>query len=381
MIYLDNAATTAISEEVKAAIIESLDNFGNASSTHGLGRKAKVVIEQVRKNIAATLHCLPGEIFFTSGGSEANNLAILSAVRDLGVKHIITSAIEHHAVLHPVEFLQETRATKTTFLPVDENGDISLNDLETALQNDEKALVSLMYCNNEIGNINPVFEIAALCKKYNALFHTDAVQAVAHLPIDLQTLQVDFLSSSAHKFHGPKGIGFCFIRGGLKIKPQLMGGAQERNMRAGTENMIGIVGLGKAFELAYATLTEDKKHMESLKNYAINQLNQNFEDLTFFGQSGNLDKSLFTVLNIGIPNDAQTGMLTFSLDMHGVAASGGSACNSGSNAGSHVIRALGPKFNNYVPLRISFCKHNTFADVDGLIEALKKIRKPILQHS
>ena len=377
MIYLDNAATTPLAPEVKAAMIEALDVFGNPSSTHELGRKAKIEVEKVRKVIATQLNCQPGEIFFTSGGTEADNLAIFCAVRDLGVKHIITTHIEHHAVGYPIDFLVENDSVRVTYLPVNEAGDIDLADLEAALKSDDKTLVSLMWANNEIGNINPMAEICAMAKQHGALVHSDTVQAVCHMPIDLQTLPLDFLACAAHKFHGPKGAGFCFIRGGVKIKPQLMGGAQERNLRAGTENITGIIGLGKAFELAYSNLERDRESMLAVKQYAIQRLTQTFDDIIFLGNSGDLEKSLFTVLNIGFPSDGSTGLLTFSLDMHKIAASGGSACNSGSNKGSHVIAALGEKFAERVPLRISFSKYTTTAEIDKLIEALKAIRTPV----
>lgn len=376
MIYLDNAATTPLDPEVKSAMVEALDVFGNPSSTHELGRKAKIEVEKVRKLIATQLNCQPGEIFFTSGGTEADNLAIFGAVRDLGVRHIITSHIEHHAVGHPIEFLAERGEVRVTYLPVNEFGELDLNDLEFALKTDEKTLVSLMWANNEIGNLNPIAEISALARQHGAFVHSDTVQAVCHMPINLQVLPLDFMACAAHKFHGPKGVGFCFIRGGLKIQPQLMGGAQERNLRAGTENITGIIGLGKAFELAYANLERDRAAMTAVKKYAIKRLNETFNDIVFLGNSGAMDKSLFTVLNIGFPNDGATGLLTFSLDMHKIAASGGSACNSGSNKGSHVIAALGEKYANRVPLRISFSKYSTLSDIDQLIDALVKIRTP-----
>jgi len=372
-IYFDNAATTALHPLVKEEMIRALDVYGNPSSTHETGRKSKIEIERVRKTIAATLHAQPGEIFFTAGGTEANNLAVFCAVRDLGVKHIITSPIEHHAVLHPVEYLESTGQVSATYLPVDAKGDINIADVEAALQSGEKTLITLMYANNEIGNINPMKEIGELAKKYNAIFHTDAVQAVAHMQLDVHDLNIDFLSSSAHKYHGPKGVGFCFIRGGVKIKPQIMGGAQERNMRAGTENLTGIIGMGKAFELAYENLDTDKKHMTLLKEYAIKKINKELPEAIFLGQSGNVSRSLFTVLNIGLPNNPNIGMLTFSLDINGIAASGGSACNSGSAKGSHVIEALGEEFANYVPLRISFSKFNTQSEVDSLVDVLIQI--------
>jgi len=376
MIYLDNAATTPLDHHVKEAMIAALDIFGNPSSTHELGRKAKIEVEKVRKQIATELNCLPGEIFFTSGGTEADNLAIFSAVRDLGVTHIITSPLEHHAVLHPIEFLADRGEIRLTLLEVDGQGRINMNHLEQALATSEKTLISLMYANNEIGNLNPMHEICTLAKKHNALVHSDTVQAICHLKIDLKALPLDFLACAAHKFHGPKGVGFCFIRGGHKIAPQIMGGGQERSMRAGTENVVGVIGLGAAFENAYANLVNDANHMREIKTYAINTIRETFDDVTFLGLSGDMENSLFTVLNIGFPQDATSGMLTFSLDMHKIAASGGSACNSGSNKGSHVISALGEEASTRVPLRISFSKHTSKNDIDTLIEVLRQVRTP-----
>lgn len=354
-----------------------MDVYGNPSSTHDLGRKARIEVEQVRKLIADQLNCSPGEIFFTSGGTEADNLALFGSVRDLGVKHIITSPIEHKAVLETAKWLADRGEVRLTLLSVNETGNIDLNELEKALQGDDKTLVSLMYANNEIGNINPMKQICALAKANNALVHSDAVQAVCHTKIDLQELELDFLACAAHKFHGPKGAGFCFIRGGLKVAPQIMGGGQERNMRAGTENIVGIVGLGKAFELAYANLEADRKAIKEIKKYTKQRLSESFSDIVFMGNSAEIDNSLFTVLSVGFPNDGGTSLMTFSLDMKGIAVSGGSACNSGSNKGSHVISALGEAYQNRVPLRVSFSKHNTKDDIDKFIEALVEIRQPV----
>ncbi len=377
MIYLDSAATTALDEQVKAAMIKAMEVYGNPSSTHEMGRKARIEIEKVRKLIADELNCSPGEIFFTSGGTEADNLALFCSVRDLGVKHIITSPIEHKAVLETAQWLANRGEVRLTLLPVDGKGNIDLSELEKALRTEEKTLISLMYANNEIGNINPMKEICALAKAHDALVHSDTVQAVCHTKIDLQELPLDFLACAAHKFHGPKGTGFCFVRGGLKISPQIMGGGQERNMRAGTENIVGIVGLGKAFELAYGNLEKDRTAIKEVKSYAIKRLNESFDDIVFMGESADVDNSLFTVLNVGFPNDGGTSLMTFSLGMKGIAVSGGSACNSGSNKGSHVITALGEEYQDRVPLRVSFSKYNTKADIDKLIEALVEIRQPV----
>jgi cysteine desulfurase len=374
MIYFDSAATTSLHPDVKEEMIRVMDFYGNPSSTHEIGRKSKIEIERVRKMIAQKMKCQTGEIFFCAGGTEADNFAILSSVRDLGVKHIITSAIEHHAVGHTIDFLEAKKQIRVSILPVDERGDINLDDLEKALQTEDKTLVSLMFANNEIGNLNPMKDVVALAKKHNALVHSDCVQAVGHVPFDLQEIPFDFIAFSAHKIHGPKGTGFCFVRGGLHVKPQILGGGQERNMRAGTENLMGIVGMGKAFDLALTNFESDSAAITELKKYTIAQLQDAFDDIVFLGQSGDIEKSLFTVLNVGFPQDGATGMLTFSLDMKGIAASGGSACNSGSNQGSHVIAALGEKYANVVPLRISFSKFNTKAEVDALIQALREIR-------
>ena len=377
MIYFDNAATTALHPDVKAAITDALDLYGNPSSTHETGRKTKIEIEKTRKLIAERLKCEPGEIFFNGGGTEADNFAIKCGVRDLGVKHIISTAIEHKAVAETIQFLVDRGEVRATILPVNEFGDIDLSDLENALQTEDKTMVSLMFANNEIGNINPLPEIVQLAKQYDALVHSDCVQAVGHVAFDLEQLPLDFMAFSAHKIHGPKGVGFCYVRGGLSVKPQIMGGGQERNMRAGTENVLGIIGLGKAFELVIDNFEQDSKYITALKTYAIERLTSTFDDLVFLGRSGEIDKSLFTVLNIGFPNDGASALMTFSLDMKGFAVSGGSACNSGSSKGSHVISALGERFADRVPVRISFSKFNTKEEIDQFVDALVEIRQPI----
>ena len=377
MIYFDNAATTALHPEVKAAISEALDLYGNPSSTHETGRKSKIEIEKTRKLIAGHLKCEPGEIFFNGGGTEADNFALKCSVRDLGVKHIISTAIEHKAVADTIQFLVNRGEVRATLLPVNECGDIELSDLEAALQTDDKTLVSLMYANNEIGNINPMAEIVKMAKQHGALVHSDCVQAVGHVQFDLEQLPLDFIAFSAHKIHGPKGVGFCFVRGGLAVKPQIIGGGQERNMRAGTENVLGIIGLGKAFQLVTDNFKEESIYITQIKKYAIERLTATFNDLVFLGRSGDINKSLFTVLNIGFPNDGASALMTFSLDMKGFAVSGGSACNSGSNKGSHVIAALGETVAERVPVRISFSKFNTKAEIDQFVDALVEIRQPI----
>lgn len=372
VVFLDNAATTPLEPRVKEEMIRMMDNFGNPSSTHVSGRGAKVEIEVVRKRIAQGLGAEPGEIFFTSGGTEADNMALFTSVRDLGVKRIITSNIEHHAVGHPTEFMAQRGEVEAVFMAVNEYGDISLEELEQHLQSGPKTLVSLMFANNEIGNLNPVSEIATLCQKYGALFHCDTVQALGHLPINVKEVHFDFLTGSAHKIHGPKGAGFLYVRGGNKIKPFIQGGAQERNMRAGTENTIGICGLGKAFEIATAEMAEDQKKVEALKQRIIDGIQEIVPEAKFFGRSAELDRSLYTVLNIAFPKSGSE-MLTFAFDIKGICVSGGSACNSGSAQLSHVISALGSWTSDYQPVRVSFSKFNKESCVDKFLDAVREI--------
>lgn len=370
--FLDNAATTPLEPRVREEMIRMMDNFGNPSSTHVSGRGAKVEVEVVRKRIAKAIGAQSGEIFFTSGGTEADNMALFCSVRDLGVKRIITTTIEHHAVGHPVEFMEERGEIEAVYLSVNEYGDIALEELEEHLQHGPKTLVSLMFANNEIGNLNPVAEISALCQKYDALFHSDTVQAMGHLPINVQEVHYDFLTCSAHKIHGPKGVGFAYVKSGLKIKPLIQGGAQERNLRAGTENTIGICALGKAFEIATNEMGEDQRKIESLKQRVISEVKRIVPGVKFFGRSAELDNSLYTVLSIAFPASSND-LLTFSFDIKGINVSGGSACTSGSNQGSHVIRSLGAWTADYQPVRVSFSKFNSEECVDKFLGALEEI--------
>jgi cysteine desulfurase len=372
VIFLDNAATTPLEPRVKEEMVRMMDNFGNPSSTHVSGRGAKIEVEVVRKRIAQQIGAEPGEIFFTSGGTEADNMALFCSVRDLGVQRIISTTIEHHAVGHPIEFMVKRGEVEAVYLGVNEYGDIDLAQLEEFLKEEPKTLVSLMYANNEIGNLHPVGEISALCQKYGALFHSDTVQAMGHLPISVKDIHYDFLTCSAHKIHGPKGVGFAYVRSGLKIKPLIQGGAQERNMRAGTENTIGICGLGKAFEIATSEMEEDKKRVEALKSRVIKEVQDIVPGVRFFGRSSELENSLYTVLSIAFPK-TDNDMLTFSFDIKGISVSGGSACTSGSNQGSHVIRALGEWTKEYQPVRVSFSKFNTEDCIEGFLGALKEI--------
>ncbi len=373
-IYLDNAATTPVSPEVIAVMTQVLNNnFGNPSSTHQLGRKAKALVEQVRKDIAKQLGVSAGEIFFTSGGTEADNTVLRSAVNNLGVTRIITSKIEHHAVLHTLDELQQTSPLEVIFVTLDGKGMIDSKQLETLLaQSDAKTLVSLMHVNNEIGNLLPIQEIAEICKEHQALFHSDTVQGIGHFDYDLKTLPIDFMAVSAHKFHGPKGVGFLFARKGSKLKGMISGGEQERGLRAGTESVHNIVGLGKAFSEAYKNLDKDSKHIANLKEYFIQELQKHFPDVCFNGNSAHETDSSYTILNVRFPSSTNK-MLLFTLDMKGLAVSEGSACQSGAHLGSHVLQEV---LNNdelkQASLRFSFSKYTTKAMLDKAIIILKE---------
>ncbi len=372
-VYLDSAATTVLSPEVKRAMMEAMEVYGNPSSIHHEGRKAKIVVEKVRKQIAKAMNCLPGEIFFTSGGTEADNMAIQAAVRDLGVKRIITSPIEHHAVLHSAEFAEANKNVELVFLSVDEKGQINLNELEELLFVDVPTLVTLMHANNEIGNIIDLEKIAKLCKAHGAFMHSDTVQTVGHENLDLAKIPVDFIACAAHKIHGPKGAGFLFVRSGVKIQSLIKGGGQERGMRAGTENIVGIAGLGKAVEMAYKNLEEDKAYILELKSYAIHLIQKDFPQISFNGLSGYVKNSLFTILSLSIPKTDKTAMLLFSFDMKGISLSGGSACSSGASKVSHVSEAINKTEVQAENLRLSFSKYNTKEELDYFFECLGEV--------
>lgn len=373
LVYLDNAATTPIDPLVQEAMIEAMNVFGNPSSTHVAGRKAKIIIEKTRSLIAKELNCATGEIFFTSGGTEADNMALSCAVRDLGVQRIIYPIIDHHAIGHTTTFLHNTAQIQIDCVEVDENGVIDLDHLKTLLGQEIPTLVSIMHVNNEIGNINPIAAIGDLCKEYGAYFHSDTVQSIGHYKLDLKAINVDFIACAAHKFHGPKGIGFIYIKAGLKVNPIIHGGGQERNMRAGTENIIGIAGLGKAFELAYKNLEEDSAHMIALKLYVIHKIQNEYSNIEFNGLSGEIDKSNYTVLNLAIPKNSKTEMILFNMDMKGIALSGGSACNSGSDKGSHVIDEIRKDKEPTMSVRLSFSKFTTKEDLDYFFKCLSEI--------
>lgn len=369
-VYLDNAATTPLDKEVLDAMIPLMQNcFGNPSSIHSFGRQARAEIENARKSVAKHLNASPAEIFFTSGGTEADNMAIHCSVHDLGIQHCITSKIEHHAVLHTLEHLAHQGKIKLSLVDLDEKGHINLSHLEELLANNSRSLVSLMHANNEIGNLLPIKETGEICKKYNALFHCDTVQTIGHYVMDLQKLNVHFITGAAHKFHGPKGVGFLYVNGEVKINPMILGGAQERNMRAGTENLHGIVGLAKAMEIAHRDMEDHQNHVSGLKKYMIEQLKANIPGVSFNGDAEG--SSLYTVLNVSFPLESGKEMFLFNLDINGIAASGGSACTSGTDVGSHVLRAIKCDLSR-PSVRFSFSKFNTKEDIDYSISKLKE---------
>lgn len=371
-IYLDNAATTSLDSQVLEAMMPYLTtHFGNPSSIYSYGRESRLAIENARKSVAKILNAHPAEIFFTSGGTESSNTAIISSVRDLGCKHIITSAIEHHATLHTVEYLYHSGEVALSYVKLLPNGHIDIEDLEKLLAgSQEKCLVTLMHANNEIGNILDIHAVGELCKMYSAIFHSDTVQTVGHFPFDLRNTPVHFITGAGHKFHGPKGIGILYVNENVKIKPYVHGGSQERNMRAGTENLYGIVGFAKALELATANYETESAYIKGLKVYMMEQLKEHIKGVSFNGDV--LGRSLYTVLNVSFPKTEKSEMILFNLDINNICASGGSACTSGADAGSHVIRAINNN-PNQVAVRFSFCKHNTKEEIDAAVEKLKEI--------
>lgn len=372
-VYLDNAATTPMHPEVVKAMTEVMTNyFGNPSSIHGKGREVKTLVEEARRKVAGLLGCTPGEIFFTSGGTEADNMAIRNSVKNLGVKHIITSPIEHHAVLHTVEELDKLGLASMHLVRLTSNGHIDTAHLKELLAANSNTLVSLMHSNNELGNMIDLEEVGSLCKEYGAYFHCDTVQTIGHQPFDLSKLHVHFLAGAAHKFNGPKGIGFIYINHSIKLEPFITGGSQERNMRGGTENVYGIVGLAKALELSVSNMEQDKKHIMDLKQYMLEQLKQHIPGVSFNGDAEG--KSAYTVLNVSFPPTPIAEMMLFKLDIDGICASGGSACSSGSNVGSHVLKAIGSNPDRPA-VRFSFGAHNTRAEIDYVIERLKIMLK------
>ena len=372
-VYLDNAATTPIASEVIDEIQPYLSNyFGNPSSTHAFGRKTKNAIEINRKKIADLIQAKNNEIIFTSGGTEADNMALRCAVYDLNVKRIITTKIEHHAVLHTAECLRDHQNVELIFLATDHNGNPDLVQLESIVNDKVNTLVTLMHANNEIGTLLPLNKVADICAKHDHVyFHSDTVQTMGHYTFNLTETPIDFLTCSAHKLHGPKGVGFLYVNHKINLNPLITGGSQERKNRGGTENLYGIVGLGKAMEMAYEDLTSHQKHIQDLKSFMKEELKKIDDRIKFNGETSP-EKSLYTVLNVCFPADVCNSMLLFSLDIHGIAASGGSACSSGSNQGSHVLAEL-PHQEDCQSVRFSFSRFNTKEDVEFTLEKIRSI--------
>ncbi len=373
-IYFDNAATTALDPQVLEAMLPLLtEKFGNPSSVYSYGRESRMAIELARKTVAKILNASPGEVFFTSGGTESANTAIGAAVRELGCKHIITSPLEHHATLHTIDYLADQYNATVSMVRLLDKGHIDLVHLEELLAGaGARSLVCLMHANNEIGNLLKIKAVGELCQKHDAIFYCDTVQTVGHYPMDLKHIPVHFISAAAHKFHGPKGIGLLYINEMVRIKPLMQGGAQERNQRAGTENIYGIVGLAKALEMATERHEEDAAYIRGLKHYMASELKAHFPQIVFNGDMEG--SSLYTVLNVGFPMTEKSEMLLYSLDMAGICVSGGSACTSGANSVSHVIKAIyGEKAHDLVPIRFSFCRHNTRDEIDRVVSILRDL--------
>ncbi len=374
-VYLDNAATTPLDPEVLETMLPYMSAVcGSPSSIHGHGRIAKVAVEKVRKQVATLLNASPAEIFFTSGGTEGNNMALFGSVLALGLGHVITSPIEHQAVLQPLARMAQTGHTQVHWVQLDRQGGLHYDHLEHLLKTYPGALVSLMHANNEIGNYNDIRRIGTLCQSYGAIFHTDAVQTMGHCALDLQDLPVHLAVGSAHKFHGPKGVGLIYIRGGVQVAPLIHGGAQERNMRGGTENVPGIVGLGKALEIAHRDMTKDGQYIQSLKDCMIQRLQACIPGVTFNGTSADTEASLPTILSVSLPPSDSHDMLVFNLDIQKISASVGSACASGSQVGSHVLEALGADQQRGT-VRFSFSKYNTVEEIDYVVAQLSALGK------
>ena len=370
-VFFDNAATTPMAPEVIDVMTDIMKNhYGNPSSQHSFGRATRSIIETSRKKIANFLNTSPGNIFFTSGGTEADNMAIKCGIKDHNITHAITSKLSHHAVLHPLEELEKSGVIKLSYVEVNEKGQVSLSNLKELLESHPRTFVSILHANNEIGTIQNITAIGDICKEHNAIFHSDTVQTMAHYRYDLQKIKVDFIAASAHKFHGPKGIGFVYISDNIKISPLLSGGSQERNMRAGTENLIGIAAISHAMEMAYEKMEEETEYIKAIKSHMIAELKKHIPQVKFNGMCDDIDNSLYTVLSCSFPETPMAEMLLFNLDIKGIACSGGSACTSGSNKGSHVIQEINP--NSKRPsVRFSFSKYNTKEEVDYVVDVLK----------
>ena len=372
-IYLDNAATTPLDKDVIAEMVNVMENYyGNPSSIHAQGREVRTLIEKARKTVAGLLNAVPAEIFFTSGGTEADNTAIRCGIDAFGLKHAITSKIEHHAVEHTLEHLLKVGVLdKISYVNVDAKGNLDYEHLEQLLKENERSFVSLMHANNELGTLTDIVRVGNLCETYHAIYHCDTVQTMGHYVHDVRKLKAHFIVCAAHKLHGPKGVGFLYVNNSIKISPMIYGGAQERNMRGGTENVYGIVGLAKALEMAYASMEEHQYHIQSLKSYLKEKLETEVRGIAFNGET-DPENSLYTVLNVSFPEMDMGDMLLFNLDINGISASGGSACSSGSSIGSHVLTGIAADPGR-PSIRFSFCKYNTKDELDFVVEKVKHI--------
>ncbi|UOQ55663.1 cysteine desulfurase family protein [Hymenobacter cellulosivorans] len=376
-VYFDNAATTPLDPEVLDAMLPFLrEHYGNPSSIHGHGRKVRAAIENARKTIAHLINAAPAEISFTSGGTEGDNYAAFGSIRTLGLRHAVTSKLEHHAVLHTLQALEKSGDITLSYVRHDEQGRLDLEHLDELLKTNGRSFVSLMHANNEIGNLNDIGAIGNICQQHQAIFHTDTVQTMGHYRHDVQKLKNHFLVGSAHKFHGPKGVGFLYRRPEVHVAPLIHGGSQERNVRAGTENVYGIIGLAKALEIAYRDMDTHQQHIQGLKDRFISRLTSEIEDVQFNGLSAYADQSLYTVLSVSLPPSAMSEMLLFNLDISRVSVSGGSACSSGADAGSHVLTALGCDPQRGA-IRFSMSKYNTAEEVDYAVEQLAKMYRKV----
>ena len=372
-VYFDNAATTPLEKKVLDKMIPYMENgFGNPSSIHKRGREIKSAIEKSRSRVAEILCCEPGEIFFTSGGTEADNMFITNTVLEKKIDTIITSKIEHHAVLHCCEYLNKSHKINIKYVNINEKGEIDHDHLENLIRKNTNSLVSLMHGNNEIGNLNDIKTISKICEKYNTILHSDTVQTIGHYNINLNDINIHGVVGSAHKFHGPKGIGFLYLNNKHKISPFIHGGAQERNMRGGTENVYGIIGLSEALTLANDNLDSHREKVQKLKGHMISSLEKKIKGVRFNGMSADIDQSLYTVLNVSIPNIDDQQMFLFNLDINNIAASGGSACSSGSDSGSHVLKEIST-IDGCVNVRFSFSKYNTLEEVDYVVNKIIEI--------
>lgn len=376
-VYLDNAATTPLDKEVFEAMAPyMLEHFGNPSSIHSHGRQVRAAIEKARKTIASLLHVSPAEIFFTSGGTEADNTALFGIIRNSSIRHVISSPLEHHAVLHSLQAMEKNGEIELAFVQHDERGGLDLTHLDALLAARPQTLVSLMHANNEIGNLNDIAAIGEICRKYNAIFHSDTVQTMGHYRHNLQELNLHFLVGSAHKFHGPKGVGFIYVSGAVQVPPLIFGGAQERNMRGGTENVYGIIGLAKALEIACRDMDQQQAYIQGLKDRLIYRLKEQIPDVRFNGYSADAQKSLYTVLNVSLPPSPINEMLLFKLDINKISVSGGSACTSGTNIGSHVLEAIHADPERGA-VRLSLSKFNTVEEIDYAVDTLARIFCPV----